>query len=112
VEVRRRSYAAGGAANVAVNVAALGGTALLGGCLGQDAAAAKLQHILHEAGIDGAGLLATPERPTTTKTRLLAQGQQVVRMDSECRRPRATGEVLQFANTLQSPAPPGPRPRQ
>ena len=85
VEVHRRTFAPGGAANVAANVAGLGGRALLGGVVGQDRQAAQLREALAERGVDPAGLIVDRDRPTTTKTRIVAHSQQVVRVDSEQR---------------------------
>ncbi len=85
VECSRRTYAPGGAANVAANVAGLGGHALLGGAVGQDFSASQLRDVLHEAGVDTEGMLADASRPTTTKTRIVAHSQQMVRVDSETR---------------------------
>jgi D-beta-D-heptose 7-phosphate kinase/D-beta-D-heptose 1-phosphate adenosyltransferase len=87
VEVRRRSFAPGGAANVAANVVGLGGTALLGGCIGPDGSAQRLKELLSDHDVNCDGLVTLPDRPTTTKTRLFAQGQQVVRTDCESRLP-------------------------
>jgi rfaE bifunctional protein kinase chain/domain len=83
VEVQSRTYHPGGAANVAANIAALGGCPLLVGAIGDDASARHLLAALRDRGIAVDGLLTDPGRPTTTKTRLVAQNQQVVRMDSE-----------------------------
>jgi D-beta-D-heptose 7-phosphate kinase/D-beta-D-heptose 1-phosphate adenosyltransferase len=91
VEVRERTGAAGGAANAAANVAGLGGTAYLGGVVGVDANGRRLLGILREAGIDGAGLVRDPARPTTAKVRVLACGQQIVRVDHEVRTPPSAG---------------------
>jgi D-glycero-beta-D-manno-heptose-7-phosphate kinase len=85
IEVRERTFAAGGAANVAANVASLGGVAVLGGVVGDDAAGRCLVGLLREQGIDVRGVVAEGTRPTTAKVRLVARGQQVVRMDHEVR---------------------------
>lgn len=82
VQVRTRTYVPGGAANVASSVAGLGGTARLAGVVGDDTSARLLRATLAEAGVE-AGLALDRSRPTTTKTRIVAQSQQVVRADSE-----------------------------
>jgi D-beta-D-heptose 7-phosphate kinase/D-beta-D-heptose 1-phosphate adenosyltransferase len=87
VEIRSRSFVPGGAANAAANVVSLAGKALLGGVVGADHPADKLLEVLQRQGVDARGLLADSERTTTTKTRLIAHSQQVVRMDSEQRVP-------------------------
>jgi D-beta-D-heptose 7-phosphate kinase/D-beta-D-heptose 1-phosphate adenosyltransferase len=83
VEVVRRSYHAGGAANVAANVRALGGRASLLGVVGQDPAAARLRDELRATGIDASLAASDAGRPTTVKTRIIAHHQQVVRADLE-----------------------------
>ena len=82
VRVRERRHALGGAANVAQNVAALGARPELVAVLGADTAGVQLRSMLSELGTDVRGLV-TVERPTTTKTRIVARGQQVVRVDEE-----------------------------
>jgi len=83
VSVAERREALGGAANVAANVAAYGGTALLVGVVGDDAAGGTLRSALSAAGLSEAGVLTVPGRPTTVKTRILARGQQLLRVDEE-----------------------------
>ena len=81
--------APGGAANVAANVAAIGATVTLVGAVGDDDAATILRESLLGYGIETSSLIAIPSRPTTTKTRLIARGQQVVRIDREVDNPLA-----------------------
>lgn len=87
VETRRRTYVPGGAANTAANVVSLSGRALLAGVIGRDDQAQKLQEALRERGINSEGLVVDDTRPTTTKTRIVAHSQQVVRVDLEQRAP-------------------------
>jgi D-beta-D-heptose 7-phosphate kinase/D-beta-D-heptose 1-phosphate adenosyltransferase len=87
VEVRRRSTAAGGAANTAANVAGLGGRVALVGVVGADAAGEQLRAIVRAGRVATADLLPDPSRPTTTKTRVIAHAQQVVRFDDEVTAP-------------------------
>ncbi len=82
VRVRERRAALGGAANVAANVAALGAGVALVATAGRDLAGAQLREMLHAIGADPAGIVDVG-RPTTTKTRVLARAQQVVRFDEE-----------------------------
>jgi D-glycero-beta-D-manno-heptose-7-phosphate kinase len=83
VEVERQSFHLGGAANVAGNLRALGGSAVLAGVVGRDAAAERLREGLDRAGVAARLLVDDPGRPTTLKTRIVAHGQQVVRADRE-----------------------------
>jgi D-beta-D-heptose 7-phosphate kinase/D-beta-D-heptose 1-phosphate adenosyltransferase len=87
VEIRTRTFVPGGAANAAANIMSLAGRASLGGVLGRDHQAQQLVEALRRLGVDTDGLVADGDRLTTTKTRLLAHSQQVVRMDSEQRLP-------------------------
>ncbi|WP_420128059.1 bifunctional heptose 7-phosphate kinase/heptose 1-phosphate adenyltransferase [Longimicrobium sp.] len=85
VAVAEERVALGGAANVAANVVALGADCELVGCVGADAAGAQIRDAL--AKLDGgsvhARLVEDAGRPTTTKTRVVARHQQVVRFDRE-----------------------------
>ena len=92
-----RRYVPGGAANPSNNIVALGGIAYQVGVIGDDEAGQTLLAKLREAGIDTAAVVTDPSRPTTTKTRIVAQGslrfpQQLARIDHLDRRPVA-GEV-------------------
>lgn len=72
----------GGAANVALNLAALGVRVRLTGIVGLDAEGAELRALLDRAGIEHA-LLAAENRRTTTKLRVLSRHQQLLRLDFE-----------------------------
>ncbi|HVT39485.1 MAG TPA: PfkB family carbohydrate kinase [Gemmatimonadaceae bacterium] len=82
VRVRDRRLALGGAANVAQNVAAIGAAAALVATVGNDAAAQGIQDMIAAIGGDTRGLVKV-DRRTTTKTRVVARSQQVVRVDEE-----------------------------
>jgi D-beta-D-heptose 7-phosphate kinase/D-beta-D-heptose 1-phosphate adenosyltransferase len=74
----------GGAANVAHNLAALGGHVSLVGLVGADAAAARLREGLAAEGIETEGLIEDPSRPTVEKVRIVTdRNQQVARVDYE-----------------------------
>jgi rfaE bifunctional protein kinase chain/domain len=82
VRVLDRKLALGGAANVAQNVLAIGAECELVAAVGGDRGGAQLREMLDALGADTRALV-TVERPTTTKTRVLARAQQVVRFDEE-----------------------------
>lgn len=82
VRIRERRLALGGAANVAQNVAALGAHPALLATIGRDEHGRMLRGLLDSIGADAAALVEIG-RPTTTKTRVLARLQQVVRFDEE-----------------------------
>ena len=78
----------GGAANVVHNVATLGGQAFAVGLIGNDKAGSGLRDILNDKNVETTGLIVEENRPTITKTRIIAGGsatvsQQIVRIDQE-----------------------------
>jgi D-beta-D-heptose 7-phosphate kinase/D-beta-D-heptose 1-phosphate adenosyltransferase len=82
VRVRDRRHALGGAANVAQNVRAVGAAVDLIAAIGDDVGGRQLCGMLTAIDAETASLV-TVERPTTTKTRIVARSQQVVRVDEE-----------------------------
>ena len=81
VDIARDSWTAGGAANVALNIASLGARCTIAGFIGDDEAGAKLTRILHDRKI---AILTTPGTGATiVKTRVLVQHQQLCRLDRE-----------------------------
>jgi D-beta-D-heptose 7-phosphate kinase/D-beta-D-heptose 1-phosphate adenosyltransferase len=85
VDVERSTYTAGGAANVVHNLCKLGAQSGIVGTVGDDDNGRRLREMLADEGAEVHGLIALPGRPTTTKTRIIAHSQQVVRADTECR---------------------------
>ena len=83
VLAQRSTTRPGGAANVAANLVALGAKVELFGVIGTDGGAAELRDALGACGIGPEFLFEEPGRPTTTKTRVIALHQQVVRVDHE-----------------------------
>jgi D-beta-D-heptose 7-phosphate kinase/D-beta-D-heptose 1-phosphate adenosyltransferase len=77
------ALAPGGAANVAANIASLGGVPILVGTIGGDDASRELRGILEKRGIGLEHVVVEPGRLTTIKTRIIAHNQQVVRVDEE-----------------------------
>lgn len=87
VSVAQRRYVAGGAANVAANVLSLGSGVALAGVTGVDDSAVRLRRELEQQGANLRALIEDASRVTTTKTRVTAVGQQIVRFDEEDRAP-------------------------
>jgi rfaE bifunctional protein kinase chain/domain len=83
VTVRERHARLGGAANVAMNVAALGARSLLVGVVGDDTDGATIRQELAVARLEDRFVLTVAGRPTTSKTRIIARSQQIVRIDDE-----------------------------
>lgn len=77
----------GGAANVARNIQELGGQATVAGVIGADGEGTMLRRLLRQAGVCTRRLVVAPQVPTTVKTRILAERQQVVRIDREATLP-------------------------
>ena len=92
VRERYRQMRVGGAANVAVFLAAMGAVPVLAGVVGNDASGAALQDLLVQAHVDAAPVIAVNHRPTSTKTRFIGLAQhrhqqQMLRLDHETLEP-------------------------
>jgi D-beta-D-heptose 7-phosphate kinase/D-beta-D-heptose 1-phosphate adenosyltransferase len=87
VTLERMSLVAGGAANVAANIAGLGAKPFLFGITGDDDEARMLPDVLAQCGLDEHFLTAIADRRTTIKTRIVAHQQHVVRIDNETSSP-------------------------
>ena len=83
VDVRHRFSKAGGAANVACNIKALGATPTLLTIVGDDKAGNSIIGILSQHGIGTSHVVKSAHRPTTTKERVVCNGRHVVRIDEE-----------------------------
>jgi D-beta-D-heptose 7-phosphate kinase/D-beta-D-heptose 1-phosphate adenosyltransferase len=81
IDIARDSWTAGGAANVALNLASLGARCTVVGHFGADESGQRLEGLLRERGID---TVSTPGKaPTIVKTRVLVRQQQLCRLDRE-----------------------------
>ncbi len=83
VTLDKISLLAGGAANVAANVAGLGAKPYLVGVIGEDEEAKMFYEVLRKANITSGFLVGLKNRRTTVKTRIIAHNQHVVRIDQE-----------------------------
>ncbi len=93
VRVTGREDRAGGAANVALNIIALGAPCSLLGIVGEDEAGAKLEGLLRDKGI-APDFIHTREHPTITKLRVLSRNQQLLRLDFEDSLSDLPGQLL------------------
>jgi D-beta-D-heptose 7-phosphate kinase/D-beta-D-heptose 1-phosphate adenosyltransferase len=84
---QREADRPGGAANAALNLAALGCPVRLVGVVGDDEPGRWLLRTLKRARIDTKGVIRSSDRPTTLKTRVMARGQHMLRIDRETRAP-------------------------
>jgi D-beta-D-heptose 7-phosphate kinase/D-beta-D-heptose 1-phosphate adenosyltransferase len=117
-ETSAETTGCGGAANVAQNVASLGGNATLVGVIGEDRAGEKLVQMATEMNLDIDGVCIDSHRPTSTKTRVIAhaaststevtqeQGQHLLRIDRESKQeiPARLSEHLLAEVVSQLPA--------
>lgn len=97
VEIQSRRFHPGGAGNVAANVTSLGGSALLVGIIGPDTAGDRLTQELLARRVAPDYLVTVTGRSTTTKSRVMAAGQHIVRFDDECRLDLATEDEERLA---------------
>jgi rfaE bifunctional protein kinase chain/domain len=83
VAVHQKDYRLGGAANVALNLQALGAKPILCSVIGTDQEGNDLLHLLEKSHIGISGIIQSKDRKTTTKTRVMAQNHQMIRIDNE-----------------------------
>src|SRR5712664_4364737 len=87
VTVHASRHGLGGAANVAANVAALGAECRLVAVVGNDTRGASVRTELEDLRLSSDYLVTDAARPTTSKTRVVARGQQMLRIDEEVDEP-------------------------
>jgi rfaE bifunctional protein kinase chain/domain/rfaE bifunctional protein nucleotidyltransferase chain/domain len=92
VGIEDRSDAAGGAANVAVNLAALGARVTFCSVIGDDPPGRRVLEILRSHGVAVGGVVVSPRRQTCAKRRVLAGGRMLLRFDEGTERPPASDE--------------------
>jgi D-beta-D-heptose 7-phosphate kinase/D-beta-D-heptose 1-phosphate adenosyltransferase len=102
VLLAHRSHSLGGAANVAANVVALGGEALLLAPIGNDAAGDRLRALAGENGIVPAWLPPQSDRPTTVKHRVFARNKHLLRFDQEVTAPLPLAATRQLLAALSA----------
>ena len=83
IKVDRSEFTLGGAANVALNLKKLSSSPNIVGVVGDDKDGGRLKELLIRMGIESNGIIQDNSRNTTVKTRVIAQNQQVVRVDHE-----------------------------
>ena len=96
VTVKSMEQRLGGAANVTNNLRSLGATAFLAGVIGDDGHGRMLREKIAASGVDASGVVVDAARPTSVKSRVVAQKQQIVRYDRESTAPigAATAKAL------------------
>ena len=103
LETRSENLALGGAANVANNLVSLGCEVHLCGAIGQDEKGDKLLQTVHDRFIQTEGIFRFVHRPTTSKMRIIAHNQQILRVDKEDNRPiteKTEKKLIQYINQV------------
>ena len=101
VNVTRRANRLGGAANVALNVQAMGARAILCSVTGNDDKAKNFEELLEDNKLDTMGILRSEDRITTTKFRVLGNNVQLLRVDEETNKPLAQPDMDNFRHMLE-----------
>jgi rfaE bifunctional protein kinase chain/domain len=102
VEVHKEELKPGGAANVILNLIAMGAKVYCAGVVGADANAKKLKKYFEEHNVDAEAVVEDTERPTTIKTRVIAHNQQVVRIDKEKKLPLSAAITKKILTKISS----------
>ena len=105
VDLSTETYHLGGAANVAANIHALGATASLFGVVGDDPAGHQLRELAASDGLAAEGIITSDGRPTTVKTRIIGNNQQLIRLDRETRRDVEAAVIASVLSTLRTRSP-------
>src|SRR5256885_14754402 len=101
VPVHASRHARGGAANVAANVAAVGAECRLVAVVGDDPRGESVRLELEEGQLDSRYLVVDSSRPTTSKTRVVARGQQMLRIDEEIEEPISARIMEQLGGAIE-----------
>jgi len=103
LEVENEIFRFGGAANCALNIAKLNGIPEPVGVIGYDNFGTVFNSLLSEAKIPHHGIIEDDKRPTTTKTRVIADSQHIVRIDKESKETIKTTiekKIIEYFNTI------------
>lgn len=105
VEVSKESFVPGGSGNVAHNIAALKGQVFLCGVTGHDLVGSQIVEMINGLGVDTTGVFTDAGIPTIQKTRIIANIQQVVRIDRENRESKNKKIITQVQQYLKETIP-------
>ena len=108
VEYTKQTECPGGAGNVAANLSALGAHVTSFGVVGIDEAGDALRACLSALKMAEKGIIADRSRPTTLKMRIIARHQQVVRVDTESRKPLDAPMEKKLASAVVASRTPNP----
>jgi len=86
ISINNKDNRLGGAANVGLNLKALGAEPIICAVVGKDSMGDEFKSLIKKDGITDKGIISSEHRPTTVKTRIISQGQQLIRVDEEVTR--------------------------
>lgn len=101
VSVNKKESRMGGAANVALNIQAMGATPILCAVIGEDEEGDEFVDLLQKNGQSDHGIIRSAERKTTKKTRIIGNNHQMLRVDAEDVHPLSKVEVSTFYNQIE-----------
>jgi rfaE bifunctional protein kinase chain/domain len=104
VEIENEFFRFGGAANCAFNIIKLGGIPIPIGVIGRDNDGREFNSLIKDANINSEGIIVDEGRPTTAKTRVIADNHHIVRIDRESKKyiPEETeNKIINFFNSKQ-----------
>ncbi|MCO6500597.1 MAG: D-glycero-beta-D-manno-heptose-7-phosphate kinase [Vicingus serpentipes] len=102
VAVEKKENRLGGAANVALNIQALGATPILCSVIGSDSDSILFDELISKSNLSNAGIIKSEHRITTVKTRVIGNKHQVLRVDSENDTPLSTQDNNQLFERITS----------
>lgn len=102
IELTQEEDRLGGAANVALNIVALGAQVILGSVIGNDPQGSQIKKLCQTAGIDDKAIYSTSTRKTTVKTRIIGNKQQLLRIDSEVKDYLTSEDEIAFLEQINS----------
>ncbi|MBK9525514.1 MAG: D-glycero-beta-D-manno-heptose-7-phosphate kinase [Bacteroidetes bacterium] len=102
VAISKKENRLGGAANVAINIQALGGTPVLCSVIGNDTNGRLFIELLQQLDMPSEGILQSNDRPTTVKTRVIGNNAQMLRVDEERDEDISTTERKQLVTRIEN----------
>ncbi len=101
VAVQQKENRLGGAANVAMNLVALGAKPIVCSVVGSDKEAEDLINLFHKYGVGTTGIIKSTNRATTVKLRVIAQATQMLRIDTENTEPITAVESYELVERIE-----------
>lgn len=100
-EAKKRENRLGGAANVALNIQALGAKPILCGIIGKDVKGKVFEDVLQEHNLSNQGIIVSPERLTTCKTRIISSSHHILRVDEEVLENVSDKDSIELVNRVK-----------